>query len=82
MGILFNITQGHLQAQGGVAIWSPEAHSFESISMNFGYFVQYTSPLNRSYWYFVISPSDQLQAEGVAKWRSEALASIVLKLLT
>ena len=37
--------------------WGPNIHSFEAISMNFGYFVQYTSPLNRNYWYFVISPS-------------------------
>ena len=37
--------------------WGPDIHSFEAISMNFGYFVQYTSPLNRHYWYFVISPS-------------------------
>ena len=60
----------------------PNINSFEANSMNFGYFVQHTSPLNRHYWYFVISPSGQLQAEGVAKLRSEALASIVLKLLT
>ena len=40
-----------------VECWGPNIHSFEAISMNFGYFVQYTSPLNRHYWYFAISPS-------------------------
>ena len=43
-------------------------HSFEALDMNFGYFVQQSSPLKKH--------------EGVVKCSPEALASEVLKLLT
>ena len=37
--------------------WGPSINSFEAFNMNFGYFVQYTSPMKRHYWYFLIQPS-------------------------
>ena len=37
--------------------WGPGMRSFEALDMNFGYFVQHSSPLKKHYWYFLIPPS-------------------------
>ena len=62
--------------------WGPNIHSFEAISMNFGYFVQYTSPLNRHYWYFVISPSGSASGRRCCKMDFWGLSINSCKLLT
>ena len=47
-------------------------HSFEALDMDFGYFVQHSSPLKKHYWYFVYHPLGQPQAQkGVGKWSPE-----------
>ena len=35
----------------------PGMHSFDAPTINFGEVIQYTSPMNKHYWYFLIPPS-------------------------